>query len=350
MTEPEPPEVTLRVDRIVVAAAAVGVVALALLVLAPLWAPLIFAVWTAVLLDSFTGRVTRFLRGHRAIAAGFATALVALLLVPLVLLLVSLITSVTALAREMLGSAQARQAIEMLVSADRTGAARPLGGRWIELAQTHGGAALRAGQRFAGAGAWAFVVLLVFFVTLYECLSGGRAMWAWVNAHLPMRPETTARLAAAFVETGRGLIVGAGMTSLLQASCATILYAALGVPRAIVLGAMTFVASVIPGIGTSIVWLPVAVGLGLRGDYVRAAILLLVGALVISTVDNVTRPIFQRWGGKLELPAFLLLLAAFGGLSAFGPAGLALGPLSLRMAHEVLTIARERRTKLSSGS
>jgi predicted PurR-regulated permease PerM len=351
MIEPDPPEVTLRVDRIVVAAAAIGVVALALFVLAPLWAPLIFAVWTAVLLDSFTGRVTRLVGGHRAISAGLTTALVALLLVPLVLLLVSLITSVTALVREMLGSVKARHAIEMLVSSDPTGGAPTLGpGRWMDLAQAHGAAALRAGQRFAGAGAWALVVLLVFFVTLYQCLAEGRAMWAWVKVHLPLRPETTARLAAAFVETGRGLIVGAGLTSLLQASCATILYAALGVPRAIVLGALTFVASVIPGIGTSVVWLPVAVGLGLRGDYVRATILLLVGALVISTIDNVTRPIFQRWGGRLELPAFLLLLAAFGGLNAFGPAGLALGPLSLRMAHEVLKIARERRTKLSSDS
>jgi predicted PurR-regulated permease PerM len=149
------------------------------------------------------------------------------------------------------------------------------------------------------------------------------------------------RLAGAFVETGRGLIVGAGLTSLLQASVATAVYAALDLPRAIVLGAMTFVASIIPAVGTSVVWLPVAVALGIRGEYVQATIVLLAGALVISTIDNVTRPIFQRWGGKLDLPAFVLLLAAFGGLGAFGPAGLVLGPLSLRLAREVLVIARE---------
>ena len=344
MSEHDPRETTLHVDRIVVAAGGVGLVALALFVLARLWAPLIFAIWTAVLLDSFTGRVTRLVRDHRAIGAGIATALVALLLVPITLLLVSLITGVTELVREMLASPKARQAIEMLVSTGPAGGARSLGAaQWIELAQAHGATALRAGQRFAGAGAWALVVLLVFFVTLYQCLAEGRVIWTWLKDHLPIRPQTTARLAAAFVETGRGLIVGAGLTSLLQASLATILYAALGVPRAIVLGAATFVASVIPALGTSVVWLPVAVGLGLRGDYLRAAILLLVGALVISTVDNVSRPIFQRWGGKLDLPAFLLLLAAFGGLSAFGPPGLALGPLSLRMAREILAIARESR-------
>jgi predicted PurR-regulated permease PerM len=346
MIPPEPAGRPFRVDRLVVAGAAVGVVALALVVLAQLWAPLIFAVWTAALLDPATGRLTRGMRGHRALAASFATALVALLLVPLVLLLVSLVSSVTELVREMLGSARARQAIETLVSSKPSGTATLSSpGHWLELAEAHGAAALRVGQRFAGAGAWALVVLLVFFVTLYQCLAQGRAMWAWVKGHLPLASETTARLAAACVETGRGLIVGAGLTSLLQATCATVLYAALGVPRAIVLGAMTFVASVMPGVGTALVWLPVAVGLGLKGDYLRAGILALIGALLISTIDNVTRPLFQRWGGKLELPAFLLLLAAFGGLKAFGPAGLALGPLSLRMAKEVLTIARERQVK-----
>jgi len=348
MNEPKSDEVIARVDRWVVAAGALGVVALAFFVLESLWAPLVFAIWTAVLLDSFTGSVARLLR-RRSIAAGVVTALVAFLLVPLGLLLVSLVTSVMVLVREMLASAKARQAIETLVSSDPGGGAHPLGvARWIELAQAHGATALRAGQRFAGAGAWALVVLLVFFVALYQCLAQGRAMWAWGRDHLPLRPQTTNRLAAAFVETGRGLIVGAGLTSLLQASAVTILYLALGVPRAIVLGAMTFVASIIPAVGTSVVWLPVAVGLGLRGDYVRAIILLLVGALGISTIDNITRPVFQKWGGKLDLPAFLLLLAAFGGLSAFGPAGLALGPLSLRMAREVLAIARERRSEAAS--
>jgi predicted PurR-regulated permease PerM len=346
MTKPE--EVVASVDRVVVAASALGVVALALLVLVPLWAPLVFAVWTAVLLHSFTGKLARLVR-CRAIAAAVATALVALLLVPLGVLLVSLVMSVSALVRELLASAKMRQAIEVLLSSDPNGGDRPLGvARWVELAQAHGAMALRAGQRFAGAGAWALLVLLVFFVTLYQCLAQGGVMWAWIKEHLPLRSQTTSRLAAAFVETGRGLIVGAGLTSLLQATVATMLFAALGVPRAIVLGAMTFVASIIPVVGTSAVWLPVAIGLGLRGDYARATILLLVGALGIGTVDNVTRPIFQKWGGKLDLPAFLLFLAAFGGLKAFGPAGLALGPLTLRMAREVLAIARERRTALAS--
>ena len=344
MIEPTARDSASATDRVVIAAGAVFIVGLSLLVLLPLWAPLVFAIWTAVLLDPLTARITGWLRGRRALAAGLTATLVALLLVPLGLLLASLVTSAMVLVRELLASTKARQALETLASADHSGVPEASGlDRWLELAQTHGATAWLFVRRFAGAGAWTVVVLVVFFVALHQCLSQGRTIWRWLEDHSPLRTHTMRRLAGAFVETGRGLIVGAGLTSLLQATLATILYAALGVERALVLGAMTFVASVIPALGTSAVWLPVALGLGLHGEYVRAGILVVVGAVAISTVDNVTRPVFQRWGGKLTLPASLLLLAAFGGLSAFGAAGLALGPLALRLAREVLEIARERR-------
>ena len=344
MSEPDPREATLRLDRIVVAALAIGVVAMAGAVLVPLWAPVVFALWTAVLLDPLAGRITRLARGRRAVGAGTVTALVGSALVPFGLVLASLITSVMAFVRELLESPQARQAVERLVAPEHDGVPAALDfGRLLELAQSHGATAWQAAQSLAGASAWAVVVLFVFFVSLYEFLADGRAMWAWVTEHAPVSPAITARMARAFVETGRGLIVGAGLTSLLQAIVATALYAILGVPRAIILGAITFAASFVPAMGTAIVWAPVALGLALKGDYVRATILALAGLIGISTIDNVSRPLLQRWGGKLDLPAFLLLLAAFGGLAAFGPAGLALGPLALRLAREILDIERERR-------
>ena len=92
-----------------------------------------------------------------------------------------------------------------------------------------------------------------------------------------------------------------------------------------------------------------AVGLALTGHTGKAALMAVAGAVGISTIDNLIRPLLQRWGGKLDLPAFVLLLAAFGGLGAFGPAGLILGPLSLRMAREVLEIARDARDAPAGG-
>lgn len=335
---PSPP----RVDKLVALGLALAVLALALAVILPLWAPLVFAAWTAALLDPLAGRIARLARGHRGVGAGVVTVLVGLGFVPFGVVIASLATSVMVFVRELTESPEARGAIERLVSSDHQGEGLDLA-RWIDLIQAHGATAWQAAQGVAGAGAWAVLVVFVFFVALYEFLSNGRETWRWIVEHAPIKPATSQRFAGAFLETGRGLIVGAGLTSLLQAVVATILFAALGVPRAIVLGAITFIASFVPAFGTAVVWAPVALGLALKGDYARAGILAVAGLFGIGTIDNITRPLLQRWGGKLDLPVFLLLLAAFGGLAAFGPAGLALGPLALRMAREVLAIAKEQR-------
>lgn len=339
-----PPEEAARFDRVLVAVAAVALVLLAARVLLPLFAPLIFAAWTASILGPLAARVTRLARGRAAVGAGVSVLLVLSLFVPVGLVLVSLGTSVVAFVRQVSSSPAVHSALVSLVSsegASETPWTSPE--RLVELARTHGMTAWQAARGVAGAGAWAVIVGLIYFITLFELLVSGPAMWRWAQEHLPLERRTMERLAGAFLETGRGLIVGAGLTALVQAVLATTAYAALGVPRAVVLGAITYVAAFVPAVGTAVVWGPVAVGLALQGEHTRAIILALVGALGVSSIDNLVRPLLQRWGGKLDLPAFLLLLAAFGGLSAFGPIGLVVGPLSLRMTREVLAIARERR-------
>ncbi len=334
----------LGVERIVVGVGAVGLVLLASTVLLPLWAPLVFAIWTAAILDPLTGRLERVVRGRRSIAAGISVVLVASLLVPVGLLIASLTMSVLEFTRKVFASPEVRHALLTVVSSEgETGPTELRLEHALDLARQHGATAWQAISSFAGAGAWATVVLVVFFVALYDFLAEGRATWRWAVAHLPVSEKVTRRLAAAFLETGYGLFVGGGLTALAQALLATVAYAALGVPRLAVLGALTFVAAFLPTFGTAVVWGPVAVGLALSGELGRAALLVLLGFFGVGTIDNLLRPLFQRWGGKLDLPASLLLFAAFGGLAAFGPAGLALGPLALRLAREVLEIAREAR-------
>ncbi|HEU4534110.1 MAG TPA: AI-2E family transporter, partial [Polyangiaceae bacterium] len=92
--------------------------------------------------------------------------------------------------------------------------------------------------------------------------------------------------------------------------------------------------------GTALVWVPVAAGLALAGRKVPAIILAVVGTVVISSLDNVLRPLLSRFG-ELHMPGFVLLTAMFGGLSVFGTWGLILGPLIVRMLMEVLAILRE---------
>jgi len=83
-----------------------------------------------------------------------------------------------------------------------------------------------------------------------------------------------------------------------------------------------------------------------RGGEVSAiaalGIAIVVLGVVVGSVDNVVRPMLSRIG-KLQLPAFLLFLALLGGMTAFGPVGVLLGPLLVRLAVEALTLSRELR-------
>jgi len=125
-----------------------------------------------------------------------------------------------------------------------------------------------------------------------------------------------------------------------QAVIATVLYFALDVPHALVLGFMTLLASVVPGVGTALVWVPVTAGLVLAGRMPQAFVMGVLGSTLVAGIDNVVRPFFVRWG-RLELSPFVVMVSVFGGLAAIGPWGMLLGPIVVRLSLEVLRLCRE---------
>jgi predicted PurR-regulated permease PerM len=125
-----------------------------------------------------------------------------------------------------------------------------------------------------------------------------------------------------------------------QGLVATLVYLALDVPRWWVLGPMTGVASMIPFVGSALVWAPISAGFFITGHPGKGAILVALGVGVISTVDNVLRPIYARMG-SLKLPLFALFVSAFGGIAVLGPWGALLGPLLFRIWIEALALRKE---------
>jgi predicted PurR-regulated permease PerM len=119
-----------------------------------------------------------------------------------------------------------------------------------------------------------------------------------------------------------------------------IAYVALGVPQGWVLGPMTGIASVIPLLGSAMIWAPVAVGLLLSEHPVKAAILVVVGVGLIGTIDNLLRPVFARMGA-LQMPMLLLFVSAFGGLIVLGAWGAIMGPLVVRLTIEALAMIKK---------
>lgn len=320
-------------------------VAAACVTFLPLWAPLVLAAWVAVMARPLVMRIAKLTGGRDRAAGALVVALVMLILVPAGLAAVSLTRGATELGRGLLASKGAKGALVAIVSGGQPAeGSSPIDTlvspqKIFALIQEHGAQAALLASGIAGAATEVLLGLFIFLYAVYVFLVDGPGYYDWFEKHAPLEVEHTRRLVAAFNETGRGLFVSVGLTGLAQGIVATITYFALGVPRALVLGLLTCVASLIPSVGTALVWVPIAVGLALAGRTGSAAIMAVVGVVVIGTVDNVMRPVFARFG-KLELSTFVLLTSIFGGLAIFGTWGLLLGPLFARLAKEALVMAR----------
>ncbi|WP_394840277.1 AI-2E family transporter [Pendulispora rubella] len=318
----------------------------------PLWPALLLALWVATMARPLLARVAKVTRGRRRAAAALTVLLVLALFLPVVFAVVPLAHDAVSLVGRLSQSEGAQTALRSLVSdggGDAEGRARGPGELLaqvkslqgaIDLVREHGAAAARIAGNLAGALANALLLLFLFFYATYTFLTDGPDLYAWFEAHAPLKREHTQRLAGAFNETGRGLFVGVGLAGLSQGLVATITYFALGIPRALVLGLLTCVASLLPSVGTALVWAPVALGLALSGRTGPAIIMTVVGVVVVGSIDNLLRPVFARYG-ELDLSTFALLLSIFGGLAAFGGWGVILGPLVVRLAKEALVILRE---------
>jgi predicted PurR-regulated permease PerM len=322
--------------------ATLALAAAALLMLVPLWAPLLLAAWVAVLAHPLHTRLTSKLKGSQR-AAALVTVLVLLALVaPIVTIGVSVGADAVSFVDGLLSSDDGQSVLHGLVAS--SAATESLSLDWNSLSrmlEQHGTRAWGAARAVAGATTKTVLGTFVFVLGTYTFLVRGSQVYAWLAEHSPLRPEHTRRFGAAFCETGRGLFIGIGLTAVLQGAVATLGYFALQLPHAPVLGVLTVIAALIPAGGAALVWAPLTVALWFTDRPVAAAIMLGVGVLV-SGGDNLVRPAMSRYG-RLQLPMFLVLLAMLGGIATFGAWGLFLGPLFVRLAIEGLQILRDER-------
>jgi predicted PurR-regulated permease PerM len=104
-----------------------------------------------------------------------------------------------------------------------------------------------------------------------------------------------------------------------------LLFWAVGVGSPLLLGVLTVFASVIPAFGAGLVWLPVALFLLISGKFGPALIVFAVGMGVVSTVDNLLRPMVV--GKDIKMHDVMVLISTLGGLAMFGLPGFIIGPI-----------------------
>jgi predicted PurR-regulated permease PerM len=178
------------------------------------------------------------------------------------------------------------------------------------------------------AATWAFLFdATMMLIALFFLLTQGPELVAWLDGVLPLRPGQTRELLQEFKKTSYAVVVSTVVTAGVQAVAALVGYLIAHVPHPIFFAAITFFGAFIPAIGAATFTLLAAAVLLVTGHPYLAIFLAIWAVTVVALVDNVVKPLVMRSG--MDMPGAVVFFALIGGLSAFGPIGLLLGPLTV---------------------
>jgi predicted PurR-regulated permease PerM len=146
-------------------------------------------------------------------------------------------------------------------------------------------------------------------------------------------PENGMTLIATAQAAVKGVVYGLIGTALVQGAVAFVGFWIAGVPGAFILGALTFILSLVP-MGPVLIWGGAAAWLYFQGQQGWSLFMVIYGVVVISSVDNFVKPILMSRAGNLSM--LLVVLGVFGGAIAFGFIGLFVGPALLAVSWNLM--------------
>ena len=195
-------------------------------------------------------------------------------------------------------------------------------------------------RAMAAAGSFTRVVLnlLLALVGLYYLLPNRMDLWRRARAFIPFSHEGSERLAEKFASITEAGMLGIVATAISQGLIVGLGFWLVSLPNPVFWGSVTGVVSILPILGSALVWAPAVVVLFLDARPGAALTLALIGVVIASNVDNVIRPfIYRRVSG---LHPMMSLLGAFAGMQLLGLLGLVLGPLALAYCVELVHLYR----------
>lgn len=183
------------------------------------------------------------------------------------------------------------------------------------------------------------VSLFVMFFVMYYIFINIHYVLIRSAEYLPFKQSNAIWLVHQFEHISKAILVGQIMVSSLQGLMGGIGFYLFGLPDAVLWGIVMAVLSLVPVVGTSLIWLPAGVYLLAHHEYYPGVGLLLWGAIIVSHIDNFVRP---RLGMRLgNINPVVMLLGAFAGLEFFGIVGVVLGPFLLAFFLLLLQVYRQ---------
>ena len=181
-------------------------------------------------------------------------------------------------------------------------------------------------------------MIISLFGLYYLLLSAGK-VWRVVEPYIPFSTENSEHLKSRFKLVTISTLIGTGLTAVIQGVLVALAFLVAGLPNALFWGIVTVILSILPIVGSGLIWLPGVIVLYLQDRMLASVLLALWGIVVVGNVDNVIRPIvFRRYA---QIHPLVTLVGAFAGIRYFGLLGLMVGPLALSYFFELIRMYKE---------
>jgi predicted PurR-regulated permease PerM len=170
-----------------------------------------------------------------------------------------------------------------------------------------------------------FFMLFIMLYSMYFFLIDGASLLNRILYYLPLKDEDERKLIDKFSSVTRATLKGTAVIGALQGGLAGLAFLVVGIPSSIFWGTIMVVLSIVPGIGTGLIWVPAAIILVASGSTAKGVGLALFCGLVVGSIDNFLRP--RMVGKDTQMPDLLILLGTMGGIIMFGILGFIIGPI-----------------------
>jgi predicted PurR-regulated permease PerM len=309
--------------------------------------PMISALIIGIVFAPVHSRVEKLIR-KPSLAAAVSTGLVILVVaVPLALVLLALSHEVAAL-RELI-----QQRSEGFGTYVQSLIERPLrwASRYVDLsgfdlhawvlskAQQVGGTLVTGGMALIGGAASFALNAAIALFTLFFVFREGRTLRRRIEGLLPLTEDQVQKLFSGIENTIVGTVYGGLVVASVQGALVGLALWGLGVESPVLWGVVAAFFSLVPVVGTAVVWIPAALYLAVTGSWIKALILIGWCLLVVGMVDNVLRPLLLS--GHVQMHTLVIFFAVFGGVSVFGFLGLIIGPVIVAVTATLLGLLRD---------
>ena len=175
-----------------------------------------------------------------------------------------------------------------------------------------------------GAVNFLFMTFALLYTMFFFLMDGDKLLYK-ILYYLPMHDQDEQRMLEKFTSVTRATLKGTAVIGLLQGTLAGMAFWVVGIPSSVFWGTIMAVLSIIPGIGTALVWVPAVIILAAGGNYLKAGGLCLFCALVVGSIDNLLRPVLV--GKDTQMHELMIFFGTLGGIIMFGIMGMIIGPI-----------------------